>query len=142
MGLVSDSLQTIVDAPIDSSAGKAYLVVSIADRRLWYRDGDSLLFDPCRHQGAERSLAKGGGTSGSSRRHAGGSSSWTRRAIPAWVPSWHYVEVAHKKKLRLVDLKRTDEIPLPWNVLMITGSNVVKRDRPAPRRSRKPVRRT
>jgi hypothetical protein len=36
--------------------------------------------------------------------------------------------VAHKKKLGLVNLKRTDEIPLPdGSVLAVTGSNVVKR---------------
>ncbi len=131
-GLVSDSLQTIVDAPLDSSAaGGRYLVVSIADRRLWYRAGDSLLFTTRVATGTGKVLAKG----------AGGKDQWkfetprgrlvvlNKEADPAWVPpDWHYVEVAHKKKLGLMTLKRGDQVPQPdGSVVAVNGANVIRR---------------
>jgi L,D-transpeptidase catalytic domain len=131
-GLVSDSLQTIVDAPLDSTAaGARYLVVSIADRRLWYRSGDTLLFTTRVATGTGKVLAKG----------AGGKEQWKfetprgrlvvlyKEADPAWVPpDWHYVEVAHKKKLGLMPLQRNEKVPLPdGSVVAVSGANVVKR---------------
>lgn len=129
VGVVSDSLQTIVEAPIDSIASKAYIVVSISDRRLWYRDGDSLLFTTRVATGSGKVLAKGGGNQWKFETPRGRLVVLSKESDPAWVPpDWHYVEVAHKKKLGLLNLKRTDEIPLPdGSVLAVNGSNVVKR---------------
>lgn len=129
VGVVSDSLQTIVEAPIDSIASKAYIVVSIADRRLWYRDGDSLLFSTRVATGSGKVLAKGGGNQWKFETPRGRLVVLSKESDPAWVPpDWHYVEVAHKKKLGLLTLKRTDEIPLPdGSVLAVNGSNVVRR---------------
>lgn len=129
VGVVSDSLQTIVEAPIDSIASKAYIVVSIADRRLWYRDGDSLLFTTRVATGSGKVLAKGGGNQWKFETPRGRLVVLSKESDPAWVPpDWHYVEVAHKKKLGLLNLKRTDEIPLPdGSKLAVNGSNVVKR---------------
>jgi lipoprotein-anchoring transpeptidase ErfK/SrfK len=129
VGLVSDSLQTVVDTPIDSSAGSAYVVVSIADRRLWYRDGDSLLFTTRVATGSGKVLAKGGGNQWKFETPRGRLVVLSKESDPAWVPpDWHYVEVAHKKKLGLLALKRSDVIPLPDSTVMaVTGANVVKR---------------
>jgi hypothetical protein len=129
VGLVSDSLQTVVDSPIDSSAGSAYVVVSIADRRLWYRDGDSLLFTTRVATGSGKVLAKGGGNQWKFETPRGRLVVLSKESDPAWVPpDWHYVEVAHKKKLGLLALKRSDVIPLPDSTVMaVTGANIVKR---------------
>jgi hypothetical protein len=129
VGLVSDSLQTVVDTPIDSSAGSAYVVVSIADRRLWYRDGDSLLFTTRVATGSGKVLAKGGGNQWKFETPRGRLVVLSKESDPAWVPpDWHYVEVAHKKKLGLLALKRSDVIPLPDSTVMaVTGANIVKR---------------
>lgn len=129
VGLASDSLQTIVEASSDSIAGKAYIVVSIADRRLWYRDGDSLLFTTRVATGTGRVLAKGGGNQWKFETPRGRLVVLSKESEPAWVPpDWHYVEVANKKKLGLLPLKRSDEVPLPdGSVLAVNGSNVVKR---------------
>lgn len=129
VGVTSDSLQTIVEAPIDSIANKAYIVVSIADRRLWYRDGDSLLFTTRVATGSGKVLAKGGGNQWKFETPRGRLVVLSKESDPAWVPpDWHYVEVAHKKKLGLLNLKRNDQIPLPdGSVLAVNGSNVVKR---------------
>jgi len=129
VGLVSDSLQTIVEAPVDSVAGKPYIVVSIADRRLWLRDGDSLLFSTQVATGTGRVLAKGGGNQWKFETPRGRLVVISKENDPFWVPpDWHYVEVARKKKLGLLSLKRSDRIPLPdGTVLAVDGNNVVKR---------------
>ncbi|HEX4934019.1 MAG TPA: L,D-transpeptidase, partial [Gemmatimonadaceae bacterium] len=129
VGAVSDSLQTIVEAPLDSSRGRAYLVVSIADRRLWYRSGDSLLFTTRVATGTGKVLDKGSGNTWKFETPRGRLVVLSKESEPAWVPpDWHYVEVAHKKKLGLLPLKRSEEIPLPGGaVLAVEGSNVVRR---------------
>ena len=129
VGAVSDSLQTIVDAPVDSTQGKAYIVVSIADRRLWYRDGDSLLFSTRVATGSGKVLDKGGGNQWKFETPRGRLVVQSKESEPAWIPpDWHYVEVAHKKKLGLLALKRTDEVKLADGaVLAVDGSNVVRR---------------
>lgn len=129
VGLVSDSLQTIVEAPIDSIAGKPYIVVSIADRRLWYRAADSLLFTTRVATGTGKVLAKGGGNQWKFETPRGRLVVISKESDPAWVPpDWHYVEVAHKKKAALLPLKRGEEIPLGNGVVLaVSGSNVVKR---------------
>ncbi|MEP7381439.1 MAG: L,D-transpeptidase [Gemmatimonadota bacterium] len=130
VGQTSDSLQTIVDVSVDSAVGKAYVVVSIADRRLWYRDGDSLLFTTRVATGTGRVLAKGGGNQWKFETPRGRLVVLSKESDPAWVPpDWHYVEVAHKRGLGLLALKRGDEIPLPNNaVLAVSGNNIVKRE--------------
>ena len=129
VGRVSDSLQTVVNAPIDASIGSSYVVVSIADRRLWYRDADSLVFTTRVATGTGRTLAKGGGNQWKFETPRGRLVVLSKEADPAWVPpDWHYVEVAQKKKLGLLALKRTDEIPLPdGTVMAVSGTNIVKR---------------
>lgn len=129
VGRVSDSLQTVVDAPVHTPAGTAYIVVSIADRRLWYRDGDSLLFTTRVATGTGRTLAKGGGNQWKFETPRGRLVVLSKESDPAWVPpDWHYVEVAQKKKLGLLALKRTDEIRLPdGTVMAVSGTNIVKR---------------
>lgn len=129
VGQTSDSLQTIVDTPVDSAAGKAYVVVSIADRRLWYRDGDSLLFTTRVATGTGKVLAKGGGNQWKFETPRGRLVVQSKESDPAWVPpDWHYVEVAHKRSLGLLNLKRGDEIPMSdGGVLAVSGSNVVRR---------------
>src|SRR3569623_2012418 len=43
-GTVTDSLQTMLATEPDNTATKPYIVVSIEDRRLWYKLGDTTLY--------------------------------------------------------------------------------------------------
>lgn len=128
-GATSDSLRSVVDAAVDSVAGRPYIVVSIADRRLWYRQGDQLLFSTRVATGTGRVLAKGGGNTWKFETPRGRLVVLSKESDPAWVPpDWHYVEVAHRKKLSLLQLSRDGEVPLgDGTVLAVNGSNVVKR---------------
>lgn len=129
VGVVSDSLQTIVETPGDTGTKSAYIVVSIADRRLWYRNGDSLLFTTRVATGSGKVLAKTGGNEWKFETPRGRLVILSKESEPSWVPpDWHYVEVAQKKNLGLLALRRTDEISLPDSaVLTVSGNNVVKR---------------
>lgn len=130
VGATSDSLQTVVNAPVDSLGTKPYIVVSIADRRLWYKQGSEVLFTTRVATGSGKVLAK-----------EGGKNEWkfetprgrlvvlNKESDPSWIPpDWHYVEVASKKKLQLLRLTRDKEIELSDGAsIRVSGNNVVKK---------------
>lgn len=128
VGAESDSLRTVVASSADSLVSGPYIVVSIADHRLWFRNGDQLLFSTRVATGTGKVLAKGGGSQWKFETPRGRLSVLSKESEPAWVPpDWHYVELAQKKKLGLVRLTRGTEIPLADGALTVEGSNVVKR---------------
>ena len=128
VGAVNDSLAALAAAPA-APGSKPYLVVSIAENRLWYRQGDSVLFTTRVATGSGRTLVRDGGAS-----------HWKfdtprgrlvvidKEAKPVWVPpDWHFVEAARKRGLGLVHLSRGQRIPLGGGaVLTVQGSDVVK----------------
>jgi hypothetical protein len=129
VGEVTDSLQTIVDAPVDSVGNKPYIVVSIADRRLWYKQGDDILFSTRVATGTGKILAKGGGNQWKFETPRGRLVVLSKESDPSWVPpDWHYVEVAAKKKLRLATLSRNKMVEISdGSVIAVSGNNVVRR---------------
>lgn len=131
--IVSDSLASFLSgrAARDSAADLAYLVISIADNRLWYRRGTEVIFETRVATGTGKFLEQSG---------AGGEQ-WKfetprgrlvvqRKDVePAWVPpDWHFVEAAQQKNLELVRLERGMTVPAgDGTVVMVSGSNVVTR---------------
>ena len=131
--IVADSLAGFLSgrAARDSAADLAYLVISIADNRLWYRRGNEVLFETRVATGSGKYLEQSG---------AGGER-WKfetprgrlvvqRKDVePAWVPpDWHFVEAAQKKKLELVRLERGMTVPAgDGTVVTVSGTNVVTR---------------
>lgn len=131
--IVSDSLASFLSgrAARDSAADLAYLVISIADNRLWYRRGTEVIFETRVATGTGKFLEQSG---------AGGEQ-WKfetprgrlvvqRKDVePAWVPpDWHFVEAAQKKNLELVRLERGMTVPASdGTVVMVSGPNVVTR---------------
>ena len=131
--IVSDSLASFLSgrAARDSAADLAYLVISIADNRLWYRRGTEVIFETRVATGTGKFLEQSG---------AGGEQ-WKfetprgrlvvqRKDVePAWVPpDWHFVEAAQQKNLELVRLERGMTVPAgDGTVVMVSGINVVTR---------------
>ena len=131
--IVSDSLASFLSgrAARDSAADLAYLVISIADNRLWYRRGTEVIFETRVATGTGKFLEQSG---------AGGEQ-WKfetprgrlvvqRKDVePAWVPpDWHFVEAAQQKNLELVRLERGMTVPAgDGTVVMVSGTNVVTR---------------
>ena len=61
VGATSDTLQRVLAIEGDSSADKPYLVVSIADHRLWYKRGQDVLFTTRVATGTGKNLEQAGG---------------------------------------------------------------------------------
>ena len=129
VGETSDSLSTVVSAPIDSVGNRPFIVVSIADHRLWYRQGNDVLFATRVATGSGKVLAQGRGNQWKFETPRGRLVVLSKERGPAWVPpDWHYVEVAHKKKVGMVSLVRGKELALQdGSVITVQGNEVVRR---------------
>jgi hypothetical protein len=130
-GLAGDSLSRVLAAMPEHPVDRSYLVVSIADHRLWYRQGDSVLFTTEVATGSGRVLDR-----------SEGDAHWrfetprgrlevvSKDSAPVWVPpDWHYVEEASRRGLGIVRLRRGDRLPTPdgaW--ITVVGSDVVRED--------------
>jgi lipoprotein-anchoring transpeptidase ErfK/SrfK len=129
-GVVNDSLQRVLASSPTPSARQPYLVVSIADRRLWYRQGEETLYTTRVAVGSGRTLVKHGGRSEYKfDTPRGRLVVQSKEADPVWVPpDWHYLELARKKGLGVVKLSRGQSIPVPEGaVVTVSGNDVVKR---------------
>lgn len=130
---VTDSLSAQLGgrAAIDSAANLPFIVISIADNRLWYRRGDEVLFETRVATGSGKFLEKAGATGEQWKFETPrGRLVVQRKDIdPAWVPpDWHYVEAAQKKRLELLRLERGMTVPAAGGgVVTISGANVVTR---------------
>ncbi len=85
-------------------ANRPYLVVSIAERKVSYIQGNDTLFAAPVAVGSGKTLVLGGKTKRFQTPR--GKMSITHKELdPVWVPpTWHYVEVARKRGLRVVDM--------------------------------------
>ena len=129
LGMMSDSLETMLSASPEAPKDQPYLVVSIADNRLWYKQGDRVLFETRVATGSGKTLVKGPG-----------SGKWKfdtprgrlviqgKEEEPVWVPpDWHFIEEAKKKNLRVVKLNRGEAVPAPdGGTITVQGNDVVK----------------
>lgn len=130
IGLERDSLVRLLSSGSEPPRDRPYLVVSIEDHRLWYRNGDSVLFTTEVATGSGRILEK-----------SGADAHWrfetprgrlvveSKEQDPVWVaPEWHYVEEAQRRGLGVVRLNRRQHLPVgDGSFLTVAGSDVVKR---------------
>lgn len=129
-GLETDSLSRLLAKTPEPSGTTSYLVVSIEEHRLWYRQGDSVLFTTEVATGSGRILEReAGDTHWKFETPRGRLAVVSKETDPVWVPpDWHYVEQAQKRGLGIVRLNRGQEIPGPdGSVITVAGSDVVKR---------------
>lgn len=129
-GLERDSLNHLLSAAPEPSADTPYLVVSIEERRLWFRQGDSVIFETEVATGSGKVLERAG--SGNFWRFEtprGRMSIVSKETDPVWVPpDWHFVEQAQKRGLGIVRLNRGERISTAdGGVITVAGSDVVKR---------------
>jgi hypothetical protein len=131
VGAKTDSLDKVLASAPDQPSDSSYIVVSIGENRLWYKQGDRVLFTTRVATGSGKVLEKG----------KGGGDKWkfetprgrlvvvSKETDPAWVPpDWHFVEQAKKRRLGLIRLNRGQVIPAPdSSVVTVSGNEVVKR---------------
>ena len=131
-GAQGDSLARLRATTAIPAANTPYIVVSIEDHRLWYRQGDSVLFTAPVATGTGVVLEKTGADAHWRFETPRGRLSVISKEIdPTWVaPDWHYVEQAQRLGLGVVRLQRGERIPLPdGSAIAVVGSDVVKRSR-------------
>jgi hypothetical protein len=132
LGASADTLKQIL---VDSTEAAAsmdsvpYIVVSIADHRLWYKRGDQILFTTRVATGSGKVLAKGGGNKWKFETPRGRLVVESKETEPTWVPpDWHYVEEAKKKRLGVVHLVRGQSIKLAdGSAITVEGTEVVRK---------------
>lgn len=129
LGLTTDSLNRLVSAPA-TRPDQPYIVISIAERELWFKKGNELLYHTQVATGSGKTLVSGsGGKEYKFDTPRGRLSVQAKEVDPAWVPpDWHYQEVAMKRGLGVVRLQRGQAIPSSdGSVLTVSGAEVVKR---------------
>ncbi len=130
LATLGDSIERVrrTGAP---ATGKPVLVVSLADNRVWVREGNTELFTTRVASGSGRTLLG----SGRNQKYKfdtprGKLTVLSKETTPAWVPpEWHFVEQAGKRGLGILRMKRGQVIRVADGVITTRGSELVKRHR-------------
>jgi len=128
LGMTGDSLNALLSESPAAAANQPYIVVSMADHRLWYKQGREVLYEAPVATGSGKELV--GGSAGQWRFETprGRLTVKAKDEDPAWVPpDWHYVEQAHKKGLGIVHLAPGQTISTGDGVITTQNGEVVKR---------------
>lgn len=125
LGIQNDSMRKLLEQPTTNPTAP-YIVVSIADHQLWYKEGNQVLFTAPVATASGKELVGGGDD-----QHWRFETPRGRLVVqdkdenPAWVPpDWHYVEQAHKRGVGLVKLERGKD----YAGYHVEGSNVIAPD--------------
>jgi lipoprotein-anchoring transpeptidase ErfK/SrfK len=128
LGMTGDSLKALLSESPAAAANQPYIVVSMVDHHLWYKQGKDVLYEAPVATGSGKELV--GGASGQWRFETprGRLTVKAKDENPAWVPpEWHYVEQAHKKGLGIVHLSPGQAISAGDGVITTKNGEVVKR---------------
>ncbi|HEY0929371.1 MAG TPA: L,D-transpeptidase [Gemmatimonas sp.] len=130
-GSGADSLRAeLAEAPVPPAAANApYIVVSIAERRVWYKQGDSVLFTAPVATGSGKQMVVKGSTKVMRFETPRGRLVVQRRdSAPAWIPpDWHFQEQANKRGMGLVQMVRGSPIKLKdGSSITVQGNDVVR----------------
>lgn len=113
-----------------------YIVVSINEKRLWYRQGDRTVFTTRVATGTGKELIQegpNGGVHWKFETPRGRLVVQSKETDPIWVPpDWHYIGMARRKHLGVIKLARGQTIPVAGAggmgaVITVDGTDVVTR---------------
>jgi lipoprotein-anchoring transpeptidase ErfK/SrfK len=112
---------------VPDTGDRPYIVVSINDNRLWYREGSRTLFTSRVATGSGKELVREGGLHWKFETPRGRLVVESKETDPVWVPpDWHYMELASRKHLGVVKLARNQTIPLANGArIAVAGNDVV-----------------
>jgi len=128
-GRGTDRLRAELAAIPARPADSTYLVVSITDRRMWYKRGDSVLFTAPIATGSGKHLVMEAGARVLRFETPRGRLVVQRLdSAPAWIPpDWHYQEQANTRRLGLTQLVRGRPITLrDGGIITVRGNDVVQ----------------
>jgi lipoprotein-anchoring transpeptidase ErfK/SrfK len=130
IGQTSDSLKTLLSDTTSAVANKPYIVISIEEHHLWYKQGDSVLFEAGVATGSGKSMVSdAGGQQYKFDTPRGRLVVQDKEVDPAWVPpDWHFLEQARKRGLGMVKMERGQTITTSDGATVsVSGSELVKR---------------
>jgi hypothetical protein len=108
---------------------RPYLVISIVDRRIWYKQGGTVLLTTKVATGSGKTLVKERGASvWKFDTPRGRLTVVSKEEKPLWVPpEWYYVEQARKRKLGLAHLDRGQSLSTAdGSIIKVAGIDVVQ----------------
>ena len=131
-GALGDSLTKVSSSSASDAipTNRPYLVISIEDHRLWYKQGDSVLFTTQVATGSGKVLdAVGGQSRWKFETPRGRLLIQSQEEDPAWIPpDWHFVEVARKRGLGIVRLSRGQAVPAgDGSLISVEGTDMVRK---------------
>jgi hypothetical protein len=131
-GAVDDSLERASAASASDAipVGRPYIVVSIEDHRLWYKEGDSVLFTTQVATGSGKVLdGSGPDAHWKFETPRGRLMVQSKEEDPAWIPpDWHFIEQARKRGLGIVRLNRGQSLAArDGSTLEVQGTDVVRK---------------
>lgn len=129
LGMISDSLNSLVSSPA-VKPNQPYIVVSIGDHELWYKQGNEVLFHTQVATGSGKTLvSNAGGKQYKFDTPRGRLVVQSKEVNPEWVPpDWHFQEQAMKKGLGVVHLERGNSIRASdGSVLSVQGADIIRR---------------
>jgi hypothetical protein len=126
VGATDDTLRAVLsEAPV-MAGDHPYVVISIADNRLWYKHGQDVLFTTRVATGTGRFLERPGAQRWKFETPRGRLVVERKDVEPAWIPpDWHYVEAAKRKGLRVVHLERGRKISAANGAVVTVSENDV-----------------
>ena len=133
-GALDDSLSQVSSTSASDAipTNRPYIVVSIEDHRLWYKQRDSVLFTTQVATGSGKVLdAVGGQSRWKFETPRGRLIVQSKEEDPAWIPpDWHFVEMARKRGLGIMRLNRGQSIPASdGSVITVEGTDMVRKYR-------------
>lgn len=101
---LSDTVATLEERAAALTEDDPYLVVSLAERRVWYLQGEDTLFTAPVAVGSGKTMVIAGETK-RFQTPRGQMRITHKERDPVWVPpSWHYHEIARNRGLQVVDM--------------------------------------
>jgi hypothetical protein len=127
-GVLQDSALQVGAIADPVASNTPYIVVSIEDHRLWYKQGSRVLFTAPVATGSGKVLDGSGDGLWRFDTPRGRLVINAKEADPAWVPpDWHFVEQARKRGLGIVRLVRGQPIAAnDGSQITVNGTDVVK----------------
>lgn len=121
------TLQMVESAP-EPLHNRPYLVLSLTERRVWYKQDGIVLFTAPVATGSGKELDKEGGGTWKFETPRGRLIIQSKDENPVWVPpDWHYVEEAQKLNLSLVFLEQGQSLTVSDGSTITTTENDVIR---------------
>ena len=121
------TLQMVESAP-EPLHNRPYLVLSLTERRIWYKQSGIVLFTARVATGSGKELDKEGGGAWKFETPRGRLIVQSKDENPVWVPpDWHYVEEAQKRHLSLVYLEQGQSLDVSdGSTITVVDNNVIR----------------